>query len=86
MGVPTSANPLTFDKPAPYLIRVSGQLDSSWSDRLEDMRIRPPKPEDSVPVTELVGELPDQAALIGVLNTLYDLHLTLLSVECISGR
>jgi len=33
------------------------------------------------PVTILVGHLPDQAALSGVLNTLYEMHLPLLSVE-----
>jgi hypothetical protein len=31
--------------------------------------------------TTLVGWLADQAALSGVLNTLYDLHRPLLSVE-----
>jgi hypothetical protein len=34
-------------------------------------------------VTILVGHLTDQAALSGVLNTLYDLRLPLLSVECL---
>lgn len=32
-------------------------------------------------ITTLSGPLIDQAALLGVINTLYDLHLTLLSVE-----
>jgi hypothetical protein len=32
-------------------------------------------------VTELVGSLPDQATLIGVLTSLYDLGMPLLSVE-----
>jgi hypothetical protein len=35
-------------------------------------------------VTVLEGWLPDQAALAGVLNTLYELHLPLLSVEILS--
>ena len=38
-----------------------------------------PKAEQSV--TTLLGELADQAALAGVLNTLYELHLPVLSVE-----
>jgi hypothetical protein len=38
---------------------------------------------DQAAVTVLEGHLPDQAALSGVLNTLYDLHLPLLKVECI---
>jgi hypothetical protein len=33
------------------------------------------------PVTELVGKVRDQAELAGLLNSLYELHLTLLSVE-----
>jgi hypothetical protein len=39
---------------------------------------------DQAPVTTLCGPLRDQAALLGVLNTLYDLHLPLLSVECMT--
>jgi hypothetical protein len=35
-------------------------------------------------ITELSGRLVDQAALTGVLNTLYDLGLPLLLVEAIS--
>jgi hypothetical protein len=33
-------------------------------------------------ITELVGRLADQAALHGVLSTLYELGLPLVSVEC----
>jgi hypothetical protein len=35
-------------------------------------------------VTTLFGELSDQAALAGVFNTLYELHLSVLSVERLS--
>jgi hypothetical protein len=39
------------------------------------------------PVTTLYGPLRDQAALSGVLNTLYDpLHLPLLSVEYLADE
>ena len=37
------------------------------------------------PVTTLLGELSDQAALAGVLNTLYELHLPVLTVERLSA-
>ena len=36
---------------------------------------------DRKKVATLVGRIRDQAELAGVLNTLYELHLTLLSVE-----
>ena len=37
------------------------------------------------PVTELSGKVRDQAKLAGLLNNLYDLHLTLVSVEMLNG-
>lgn len=66
--------------PANYRIRVQGNLDRSWSDRLEGMTILPDLAEPSF-VTVLQGYVVDQAALSGILNTLYELHLPLLSVE-----
>jgi hypothetical protein len=41
---------------------------------------------DKQPMTILIGHLNDQAALSGVLNALYDLHLPVLSVEHIDER
>ena len=35
--------------------------------------------------TILLGEVSDQAALAGVLNTLYGLHLSVLEVKCLSA-
>ena len=37
--------------------------------------------QDEPPLTTLVGELSDQAALVGVLNTLYELHLPVFTVK-----
>jgi hypothetical protein len=36
------------------------------------------------PATTLVGELADQVALAGVLNTIVELHLSVVSVERLS--
>ena len=76
-------NPLLFDRRATYQIRVQGRLDPTWSERLEGMTIRLPKGEARPPVTTMEGELSDQAALAGVLNTLYELHLPILLVRCL---
>ena len=73
---------LRLDMPATYRIRVQGFLNQSWSDRLGGMTVIPPTQANVAPETTLSGRLLDQAALFGVLNTLYDLHLPLLSVEC----
>ena len=67
--------------PATYRIEVEGHLDERWSDRLAGMRINTRKSKDQTTVTTLVGRLRDQAALIGILNSLYGLHLPILSVE-----
>jgi hypothetical protein len=75
-----------FDSPGKYHIRVQGFLDESWSERLGGLRITACALKDHEgPVTELVGQVRDQAELAGVLNTLYELHLTLLSVEYLNG-
>ena len=70
-----------FTRPGNYHIRVQGYLDESWSERLAGLAITSGKRVDQKPVTALFGQVRDQAELAGVLNTLYELHLTLLSVE-----
>jgi hypothetical protein len=71
---------LTLYEPATYQIRVQGALDADWSDRMGGLRITVHAAGRET-ATELTGRLPDQAALIGVLTSLYDLGLPLLSVE-----
>jgi hypothetical protein len=78
------ANRLGFDSPATYRIGVQGHIPARWCDRLEGMTITERLSAAEPPVTTLVGELADQAALAGVLNTLYELHLPVLSVERLS--
>jgi hypothetical protein len=67
--------------PATYPIEVDGKVDESWSDRLAGMRIITSSQGDQGVVTTRVGRLRDQTELSGVLNSLYELHLPLLSVE-----
>jgi hypothetical protein len=70
-----------FDSPATYQIRILGDLAPSWSDRLEGMAISSSATYDRLVVTTLVGELADQNALAGVLLTLVELHLPLISLQ-----
>ncbi len=78
---------ISLETPAIYRIRVKGHLDSTWSDRLAGMDITSTNPEDNGLVTTLVGSLCDQAELVGVLNSLYQLHMPLLTVEVLkSGK
>jgi hypothetical protein len=82
MPLSESGKSYTFDKPGNYRIRVQGVIDKSWSERMGGLDITTGGFRDQKkPVTELVGQVRDQAELSGVLNALYELHMTLLSVE-----
>ena len=67
--------------PATYRIEIQGNLCENWADRLGNMRISSNKRADQSIVTTLTGRLQDQAELLGVLNSLYELHLPILMVE-----
>ena len=79
-----SGEDMEFDGPSVYRIRVRGRVSANWSDRLGGMTITVFSADTGPCVTSLVGELSDQADLAGVFNTLYGLHLPVLSVECLN--
>jgi len=82
--VKTDIPKLMVSAPATYRICVQGHLDEKWSDYVQGMSISTEYDDSQNPVTTLAGQLLDQAALMGVLNALYDCHLPILSVECLS--
>ena len=77
---------LKMENPASYRILVQGVLDKSWSDRLSGLEITVNTEDKDFVVTKLWGELLDQAALVGVLNALYDLQLPLISVSLLDDN
>ena len=68
--------PTTETQAGFYEIRVKGQLDESWSEWLEGLEVKLLDNGEMI----LFGRIGDQAALMGVLNKLYGLNLTLLSL------
>jgi hypothetical protein len=72
-----------FDRPSTYQIRVQGRVTPDQADWLGGMAVGVEMAKAGIPVTTLVGTLRDQAALLGVLNALYELHFTVLSVVCL---
>lgn len=76
---------IKFDAPAVYRIRVKGHIDNNLSDQLGGMVITRAFTADKQPLTILVGNMRDQAALSGVLNELYEMHMPLLTVESVSS-
>ena len=63
-----------------YHILIAGELDPSWSSWLSGMEITSDSLEGET-LTSLSGMIPDQAALRGILNKLWDLRMTLVSVN-----
>ena len=74
-------NDLKFSSSVRYRICVKGFLDDSWSERFGGMSISNRIPGEISPLAALVGPVTDQAGLVGVLNSLYEMHLPLVSVE-----
>ncbi|HSL45390.1 MAG TPA: hypothetical protein VK897_18295 [Anaerolineales bacterium] len=68
-----------------YEIKVSEMLDCNWSQWFEGMEILPASEGSGMSGTLLRGNLPDQAALFGVLSQVRNLNLTLVEVKRISS-
>jgi hypothetical protein len=79
--MPAKPRRIKLDTPATYCVRFQGALDHSWADCLGGMSVEVTEAPGGVTITTLTGVLEDQAALGGVLGTIYDLGLPLLSVE-----
>lgn len=59
-------------------IRIKGRLKQDWSGWLDGLAVTNQSNGEAV----LHGNLPDQAALVGVLNRIHGLNLQLLSFSC----
>lgn len=64
-----------------YQIHVEGVFDPQWFDCFAGLAIAVREQPAQPPVTVLTGPLADQAALQGVLDTLFMLNMPLLMVE-----
>ena len=73
----TRSAKVTLSQSANYKIRVRGLLNAEWSTRYEGLTM---KTDLESGETTLVGLIQDQAALHGILRTLYDFGLPLLCV------
>jgi hypothetical protein len=62
-----------------YRIEIEGRLDPRWSGWFNGLTIAV-EGQDPL-VTTLNGAIPDQASLRGILNKIWDLNLSLISVN-----
>jgi hypothetical protein len=67
--------------PVNCLITVRGRLEEHWSPWLEGLALSYRKDGAGQEVTDLVGILADQSALHGVLHRIWNMNLSVLSVN-----
>ena len=85
MTTPTRKKHVEFAGPVRYRVGVEGELGAQWKSRLDDLAIATAINGEGVVRTTLSGRFADQAALNGLMETLYGLHLPIIRVEQIEG-
>ena len=75
-----------FSAPGYYRIIVQGSLCTDWSDRFSSMRVVSSPSWMNTEVTVLQGRVVDQTELSSILNTIYELHFSLMSVEYLGDK
>ena len=74
-----------FQNEARYEIRVDGHLDQRWSDWFEGMELPQAFNQNGSPITVLTGTIVDQAALHGILASVRDIGIPIISVNRIES-
>ncbi|MGL4650953.1 MAG: hypothetical protein ACRC1H_16210 [Caldilineaceae bacterium] len=70
----------TSSSPLLYCLRFRGQMGAAWLANLSNATLSTARHGRSTETT-IVGEVPDEAALIGLVNLVHDLGGALISVE-----
>lgn len=74
------------DQPATYQIEIEGKLCERCAGWFDDMDVTVRSDEDGSTITTLTGVVSDQAALHGLLGSIRDLGLLLLSVRRVEDQ
>ncbi|MFN8474763.1 MAG: hypothetical protein U0822_21410 [Anaerolineae bacterium] len=64
---------------------MKGYLDERFFDYVDEATLSVEKEPDYGTVTELTCWLPDETAVVGLINTLYDFGLRILRIECLAS-
>lgn len=75
-----------FSSAGCYRIEVHGRLEKEWAGRLGSLQVFSYIDDDGSGYTVLMGDVIDQAELAGILKTLYELHLSIRSVNLLGGK
>lgn len=70
-----------YDHPGIYAIHIAGRVDFEWAACLGGLTVTYENNPGGETISILKGSLPDQAALMGILTTLYNARYPLLFVR-----
>ncbi len=76
---------LKMYQPVCYRIKVCGVIDERWFTYYGNMVLEKEEKGER-PYTTIIGQVADQAALLGILNLLYDMQLPLVSIQYIPRK
>lgn len=68
-----------------YRFHVTGCVSERWLSRFWSMKSQVVQREAETTTTEMIGAIADQASLMGLINTLYDMGHALLAVGLLPG-
>lgn len=75
-----------YDHPGIYAIHIAGKVESGWADYLGGLKVTYEESPTGEFISVLKGPLPDQAALLGILTTLYNARFPLLFVRYLRSQ
>jgi hypothetical protein len=78
-----SISKIRYSSPANFSITIKGRLDKNLSDNFGGLTIHNLSTYDNTQISYLEGKILDQAALIGVLISLYNMRYTILTIEIV---
>ncbi len=70
------------NQPAKYILRVKNHLDTHWERWFDGLTIA----HADNAVTILSGEVVDQSALLGLLEKIHNLNLTIISIQQVDSE
>jgi hypothetical protein len=73
-----------FRQAAVYKIVVKGEINKEWSESIWRFQVNRTAGKEQNTISTLIGRIDDQAALSGILNKLYDNHITVISVNMLT--
>jgi hypothetical protein len=82
----TQEPPFKFGSQSLYKMTIQGKISDSWNDQIGPLKITQEVTRSGDHKTTLLFSTKDQAELMGFLNTIYEMHLPILSLTRVQKK